>query len=309
MANVTVTVQSQTQTIATTNTTTTTTITTGTRQAGPSFVCKKEFAKSDSTLPFRLVGSYEYLNAIDFIEKLAAMSDAQEISVYDDIIETQRELSFVCGIATDYGLIRVSDLPEAEQSLIESTYKRHSLAWLLALARVEVGATISMYGYSQDPFGVFANSSFGRDEYLEILTDDLTNHLKTVANDQGFQNANLQKLDSDTLAYLRRAKLMNDLLDKIMLTGNNELVSAAEPYSNDVNKYIDGLVKRIRSVQRRKITLNPIESFRSESSTTESSTELQTESRQETRFKSIRFINREGLLACQRALEQRYPSR
>ena len=148
-----------------------------------------------------------------------------------------------------------------------------------------------MYGYSQDPFGLFANSRFGRDEYLEILTDDLANHLKTVANDQGFQNASMQKLDSDTLAYLRRAKLMNDLLDKIMLTGNSELLAAAEPYSNEVNEYIDRLVKKIRSVQRRKITFSPLESYRSESSTTESSTELQTESRQETaRFLSLIHI-------------------
>ena len=161
------------------------------------------------------------------------------------LIAGQKELAFYSGIAFNYSLVQIEKLPAVDRELTESSYKRQSLAYLLALARVEVGATISMYGNSNDPFS-FGSSSFGSQEYLDVLLDDLSAHFKTVEKDEGFQNAAFEKkASSDTLAYLRRAKLINDLLNKVMQSSDSELVAAAESYSRGINEYIDSLTRRI----------------------------------------------------------------
>lgn len=258
----------------------------------------KEFAAADSTIPYRLVGSYEYLKAIQNINRLTAISSKSEIKVYDALIASQNEFSFYSGIATDYGLVSVDSLPDNERELIESTYKRQSLAWLLALARVEIGATISMYGFSNDPFGQVGMSNFGIREYTEILLDDLTTHLKAVKNDQGFQEAvYVRKPNSDTMAYLRRARLINDLLDKVMLSNNEELVIAAKPYSRGVSDYIKSIAKRIESASKPEWSLS-FESTSPEKLAAKSGYS-----------KTIRFVDRQRLTRCQRMTEAIFNNR
>ena len=213
----------------------------------------KGFAKADQTIPYRIVGTYEYLKAIEKFNQLVELSSHAEIKTYDRIIAAQREMSFYSGIATDYGIGKITHLPADEQSLINSTYRRNSLAWLMALARVEVGATISMYGKSDDPFNTIGQgkTNFGKSEYAEIISDDLASHLKAVAGDPGFQNAmNVQKPNSDTLAYLRRAKLIRDLLDGLYQTGNTEQIAAARPYVDKIELFIDGLERRIKAAEK-----------------------------------------------------------
>ena len=214
---------------------------------------RKEFAKADQTIPYRLVGTYEYLKAIEYFNQLVEASSPNEIKTYDRIIAAQREMAFYSGIATDYGIEKINNLPADEQSLINSTYRRNSLAWLMALAKIEVGATISMYGKSKDPFNAIGigKTNFGKSEYAEIISDDLATHLKAVAGDPGFQNAmNVQKPNSDTLAYLRRAKLIRDLLNQLHQNGNAEQIAAARPYADKVDQYIDGLERRIKAAEK-----------------------------------------------------------
>lgn len=310
MANVTVAVKSRKESKTDTVTTTSTTETKKT-SAKPSatLVYGKEFAKADRTIPFRLVGSYEYLNAVQNFDELVAISTNDEIKVYDSIIATQQELSFYSGIATDYGLVPISDIPEGDQQLVELAYRRQSLAWLHALARVELGATISMYGSSEAPFDVIGGSNFGQNEFQEIILDDLTFHLKSVQNDQGFQDAMFStKPNSDTLAYLRRAKLINDLLDKVMLSNNRELIAAAEPYAKGVHNYIAAVSKRIHRALRPDWSLTIYGESTSTSTSTSTSSESSTETRSTERSsKSIRFIDRSNLQSCQLALEAQNP--
>ena len=217
----------------------------------------KQFPDSGFSIPYQLVGSYEYIKAIDYINRLARKSTAAEIKVYDSLIASQKEFSFYCGIATDYGLRKIDDLDEDERGLIESTYKRQTLAWLLALARVEVGATVSMYGESDDPFGQIGMSKFGVKEYTEILLDDLSAHLKAMEQDQRFQKATTaRRISGETFAYLRRARLVNDLLGKVLLTNNKELIAAAEPYVRSIENYIDRVVRRVEKALRPSFAIN-----------------------------------------------------
>ena len=214
---------------------------------------RKEFAKADQSIPYRLVGTYEYLKAIENFDQLVELSSSIEIKTYDRIIAAQREMAFFSGIATDYGIEKISRLPADEQLLINSFYRRNTLAWLLALAKVEVGATISMYGKSDDPFNAIGigKTNFGKNEYAEIISDDLASHLKAVAGDPGFQNAmNVQKPNSDTLAYLRRAKLIQDLLNGLYQNGNSEQIAAARPYADKIDMFVDGLQRRIKAAER-----------------------------------------------------------
>lgn len=226
----------------------------------------KQFTSTKLTVPYRLTGAYEYLSAIENFNRLAAKSSKREIEVYDSLIASQKELAFYSGLATDYGLQSVDTIPESDRGLVESAYQRKSLAWLLALARVEIGATISMYGDSDDPFSQIGMSKFGIREYQEILLDDLSAHLKALETDKAFQNAvNDRKLGDDTMAYLRRARLINDLLAKVMSSQNQELIAAAEPYVRTINDYIDTIDTRIEKAKRLEFALSVASSISSSS--------------------------------------------
>jgi len=230
-----------------------------------------EFAEADDTFPYRLVGSYEYGTSLIDLGKLVDSSTSEEIAVYDKLIAMNPEYSFFSD----------GDL-------------KTSLAWMMALARIELGATMSMYGKTEDPFGAavkVGGLEFGAEEYLEILVDDLATHLKAAQMDAGYQKAlkPREKVDASSLAHLRRTQLINDLLNKVISSGEEEIVYAAEPYAETAQEYVDQMIGKITSA-------------------TTASRQVGSEQSEyeHNQVSGVRFNNRENLLACQANLERRF---
>ena len=260
-----------------------------------------EFAGEDETFPYRLVGSYEYGTALINLGALVDSSTPEQIEVYDKLIGTKSEYSFYSGVVSSLGLDTDFSSLEGESSSddVESGYLKHSLAWMMALARVELGATMSMYGEGEDPFGqavMIGGVGFGADEYLSILVDDVSAHLKAAQTDDSYaKSLNPKgKIDDSTLNHLRRTQLINDMLAKVISSQIPEIVVVAGPYAEVAQKYVDDMTEKIR----RATTTVVIPPVASESTETSSSSDTYSGT-----LGSVRFQNRGNLLECQRALE------
>lgn len=205
------------------------------------------FAPEDGTIPYRFVGSYEYLNAIDMFDRLVSMSTPEQIEVYDKLIESRKEFAFYSGILTQLGANAMA-AKQSNPMEFEQGFKKNSLAWLLALARVEIGATASMYGRSKTPFLDLApGNRFGLEEYLSVLADDLNAHIHALATDQDLDDickVNI-KADSNTLAYLRRIKLVKDMLGAIQTAADGQYAYQAQRVRKELEKYEKKLVNKV----------------------------------------------------------------
>ena len=257
---------------------------------GTTVVSSVKFTEADDSFPYRIVGSYEYGNALERFNRLVEQSQPEEIQVYDALIRNNPEYSFVSGVVSNEG---VAD-SGADQPLNEK-YVRHSLAWMMALARVELGATISMFGESKDPFGAVLRNKYGANEYFEILLDDLAAHLIAAERDQEYQEALKPKkaLDNQTLAYLKRTQLIDDMLTKVISSGKSDVVSRAMPYAQKAQRYVSLLVEKVE------VGTGTYSNF--------SGTITQGSYADDTLI-AARFVNRENLLYCQQNLERNYPA-
>lgn len=154
-----------------------------------------------------------------------------------------------------------------------------------------------MYGDLEDPFGIpiaIGGGEFGAVEYLQILVDDLAAHLKAAADDESYHKAlnPRLKVDNNSLAFLRRTRLIDSLLTKVMSSEQTEITSLAAPYAKQAEEYVETMVGKI---------------VYATSSLTQTGTGTETTSGTETDITSIRFVNRRNLLQCQRNLERQYP--
>ena len=278
------TVQSQTQTNVTRTSKTTT-------------LSYLQFAEADDTFPYRLVGSYEYGRSLDNLGELANSSTQEEIEVYDKLIAMNPEYSFYSGAASELGVgVKLDSLDTSDKEMFDVKYLRQSLAWMMALARSELGATISMYGESKDPFGTavaIGGVGFGSEELLSILVDDLAAHLKAAQRDPGYQAAidPKEKVDESSLGYFRRTQLINDLLAKVVSSGDPEIAVMAKPYAETSNRYTESMA--------RKIVLATTRVSSTSGSTTRTTSDTE-------RLTGVRFQDRVNLLQCQRNLERAF---
>ena len=227
--------------------------------SSPTDLSVLEFADEDETFPYRIVGSYEYGTALSNLGELVDSSTPEQIEVYDKLIEMNSEYSFYSGVVSNLGLDtdpssseEESNEEESNPDYAESGYLKHSLAWMMALARVELGATMSMYGDDEDPFGqavMVGGVGFGAKEYLSVLVDYAAAHLKAAQADSSYVHALKpeEEVCSSTLNHLRRTQLINDMLAKVVSSQVPEVVAVARPYAEVAQRYVDDMTKKINN--------------------------------------------------------------
>ena len=173
----------------------------------------------NNAFSYRLVGSYEYENSLRFLTELVANSSPGQIQEYDRFLQDQPELKFTQG---------------------------HGLAWMISLARIELAATRSIYGDQTFPFEVDV-TDFEKENYLQLLLADAASHMELLKNEPAFQEA-LQKdrtPDSTTIAYLRRLKLIKDMLISISRAEDDTLINKIAPYQKRLAQYQKELVDSV----------------------------------------------------------------
>lgn len=217
---------------------------------------QEKFAPVDQTMPFRIVGSHEYLSAIKLLGGLVSSSSTEEIDAYDRIIKKQDEFAFFSGAKLFFqhnqNRYKRGNAIQANQQRNQKPIKRHGLVWLLALARLEVGATVAMYGGSTATFNFVAPEKFGREEYFELLLGDVADHILALSTDPLLlrKSHTSDKADSDTIAYIRRLKVVSDMLFAARGHDNGKYLAAANEYLASVQRFGNQLVENAKNAER-----------------------------------------------------------
>lgn len=220
------------------------------------------FAPADQSIPYRLVGSFEYSNAIDSFEKLVAHSTLEQIAVYDKILKERKELSYFSGMMiqgvspemVQRMAIGDPNQPNAgAQALKEfnQNFQMQGLASMMALAKIELGASISAYGEIKQPFSAFPPTRFDSEQFLNLMLEDLTAHLNALSTDPFFVEILKPKygVDSWTVAYLRRLKLVRDMLAVLHQTNDPRIIDKLAVFDQKLKRYQRDLAEKVAMVQ------------------------------------------------------------
>lgn len=213
-----------------------------------SFTVKKNVSATDETIPYRLVGTYEYKNALESFTRLLEISATEEIEVYDRMLDERPEFTYFQGVNSAFET--TPDLKQADPFQRERFYdvfQKEGLAWMMALARIELSATESLYGKSEFPFESTTPNSIELEAYLSVLADDATAHMKSLASEAGFVKVTKRsrKIDTWTLAYLRRLKLIKDMLSTLGRTGDEKVRVTIKPLKKEISKYESKLLQEV----------------------------------------------------------------
>ena len=203
---------------------------------------------ADQMIPYRLVGSYEYGNSIGAFAQLLKISTPEEIEAYNNILNERPEFTYFNGVNNAFderpNLAKADDI---ERTKFYDAFQKKGLSWMIALARIELGSTMSMYGTSATPFEDVFKSNFDIEATMMVLANDVASHMKSLAMEDGFKKVVKRGRDIDTwtLAYLRRLKLIRDMLGTLEKHGNNALRAEIKPYSKELAKYEKRLLDEI----------------------------------------------------------------
>ena len=190
------------------------------------------------------------MNALGALEQLVDMSTDEELKAFDEYLKDRPEFTFYNGANKELesrpNLLAANKI---ERTKFDMKFKKEGLAWIMALGRIELGSTLSLHGKTKRPFEEISNSDYDSEEFVNILIDDVVGHMKSLAQEDGFKTVTRRshRADSWTLAYLRRIKLIKDMLRTIAEVGGAEVSVEVDPYRRELNRYQEELVSQIQS--------------------------------------------------------------
>lgn len=166
----------------------------------------------------RVVGFLEYGKALDHLQALVSMSDAEDLKAIDSIIGDHDEFAVFRELPPGFEAVQ-----ESRPTL--STAKDHSeladaqrgLAWMIALARVEFGAVVSGFTEHPDPYMFVQPETFGYAETMQLLLEGVVSHYTSLQNDNAQadylrENNNVQ----GALTVSRRLRIARSMLRPLM---------------------------------------------------------------------------------------------
>ena len=99
-----------------------------------------------------------------------------ELEAVEQIVLADNRLAFDTNLSRR---VESTPGPLSEQPSPEG-YRRHSLAWVMGLARVELGAMVAAFTETPKPFQFVKPSGYEAEAYRELLLDGLRHHVLTL---------------------------------------------------------------------------------------------------------------------------------
>jgi hypothetical protein len=148
-------------------------------------------------LVYRIVGFIEYAQAVQYLDKFVAEASIGEFEVAEEIIRSQKAFRIDTNLSRK--IEGASTLSE-QSPIARDDFSRHGLEWMLALARVELGAMLAGFTSHAEPFLSLAPTTykqekervntvpFGTAAYSEMLIDGLRAHYWSIVREDLISN-------------------------------------------------------------------------------------------------------------------------
>ena len=144
--------------------------------------------RQDPKLIYRIVGFLEYGESLKRLDRFVKTSSPEEISIANAIVQEEDQFIVYTNLSQHF---------EGEAS------KRHGLDWMIALAKVELGAMLAGFTSHRNPFRAVSPTHYESDAYGNILIDGFQTHFRSLAKDpavQNYRNAGLPGKPLDSLS-------------------------------------------------------------------------------------------------------------
>jgi hypothetical protein len=197
----------------------------------------------------RLVGFYEYANALDNLDRLVNLVSPSELAEIDKIVAEKDEFTVYTNLSRR--LQRgPSSLGNAEAETQSDKYERRGLAWTMALARVELAAMLACFTRVPQPFEAVGPTDFDRAAYVELIQDGAKSHYWALVNDPMLESVTHMRADQvPVLSYSRRLVLARAILGAAMRAGIKDYspaqMSELTSWKDSLDKLQAGFVLKI----------------------------------------------------------------
>ncbi len=161
----------------------------------------------------RLVGFHEYGHALDHLDQLVSMCDEEDIVAIDEILADHHEFDLFVKLPDGFR----SEGSDGSEELRDN--RRNSLAWIIALARVEFGAMVTGFTAHPDPYRTVQSDSLGYAETLQLLLEGVEGHFRGLQNYDAVHEKVMKLYKDDhvktTLAIARRVRIARMMLQAL----------------------------------------------------------------------------------------------
>jgi len=177
----------------------------------------------------RLVGFYEYGNALSDLDELVGLASEEDLEAIDEIISDRSEFDVYLTLPDAF-------TPEAEYDSAASSlvgnqgsgneFRKSGLSWVTALARVEFGAMIAGFTDYPNPFRDVSPQSHDYRSVMQLLLEGVTGHYAGLSKAPQFTGKGKVKRRDATiqnaLTLSRRARIARAMLAPLLAPGPSE---------------------------------------------------------------------------------------
>lgn len=126
------------------------------------------------------MGYYEYRHALGLLDPLLNMVSTEELEVIEELIKSRDEFAIYTN--------RSHSLEQGKSLLSEpvvpgDSLERRGLGWVMALARVELGAMVAGFTSHDKPFAALPPSRYETPQFENLLLDSARAHYAALRND------------------------------------------------------------------------------------------------------------------------------
>lgn len=194
----------------------------------------------------RLVGFHEYGQAIDMLDELVRISTSEEVAVYDKLFRLRPEFTIYTNLSS---LIDEQPNSFSIVSASGSQNDRHGIAWVMALARLELFAMVSVYGNEHQLTAMRPPSTLEQDAFRDLLIDGMRMHIGALIGDERYTRVRDRNPDSEMIAYVRRMTLVARIVQTVASLYSEDLTARQRDqlsvWNHDIEEQRNGLLEKI----------------------------------------------------------------
>jgi len=176
----------------------------------------------------RLVGYFEYTNFLNLMTELSNEVSDLELEALDQYVQRFPYYRIRTNLASE-----LENGPTSLSAPKSGPVVRKGLAWMLALARVELGTMLAGFSPTVAPFEAVGVDPYDIDAYKELLMDGVKSHYWALLNDPDLAMVLTAETMPRVLSYSRRLVMVRAMLRAVVKSSRDDLsaVQMQELYS------------------------------------------------------------------------------
>jgi len=174
----------------------------------------------------RLVGFYEYGNALADLDKLVGLASEDDMEVIDEIIADRHEFDVFLALPDSFTPETSSEVkvikPAKASQVTGNEFRQSGLAWVTALARVELGAMLAAFTEFPSPFKDVTPESFDYRNAMQLLLEGVTGHYRGLSTSTKVKEKDKNVAVENALTLSRRVRMARAMLAPLLAPGASE---------------------------------------------------------------------------------------